>query len=152
MVETMTEEGTVVAIVGGECVVRLRPPDGQKCRQCGLCAAAADEAESRRVLRLPAMAGMEIGSAVQVEITQPNPAVAALSLFGIPAAGLGVGAAVGALLAGTVACPVWVGVAGGLCLGFLAATAVLRRLQRRLSAQGAFRARIIPYENGDVRY
>jgi len=105
-----------------------------------------------RVPRLSAMPVKEIGSAVEVGITRPNPAVAALSLFGIPTAGLGVGAAVGAFLAGTVACPVWVGVAGGVCLGFLAATAVLRRLQRHFSAQGAFRARIIPYEDGNVRY
>ncbi len=89
MVESMIEEGMVIAVRGNECTVRLRQTDEDRCHQCGLCTAAAEDAEGRRILRVPLTGEAKVGATVRIEIRQPNVAILALVLFGMPMVAVG---------------------------------------------------------------
>jgi len=140
---TFIEEGTVVAVLGRECVVRLRGEEGDRCRKCGLCQAAAQEDDLRRILRLAVSEPVRVGMTVRVEVRQPNSAALALMLFGLPMAGAAAGAVIGSAGAGLIGWPQWIGVLVGAVAGLLVAARIVRATERRWKAKGAFMPRMV---------
>ena len=148
---TFIEEGTVVAVLDRECVVRLRGEEGDRCRQCGLCQAAAEESDRRRILRLPVTQPVQVGMTVRVEVRQPNSAALAMVLFGLPMAGAAAGAVIGGAGAGLIGWPRWVGVLVGAVAGLLVAARIVRATERRWKAKGAFTPRIVLAADGAIQ-
>jgi len=140
---TFIEEGTVVAVLDRECVVRLRGEEGDRCRKCGLCQAAAQEDDLRRILRLAVSEPVRVGMTVRVEVRQPNSAALALMLFGLPMAGAAAGAVIGSAGAGLIGWPQWIGVLVGAVAGLLVAARIVRATERRWKAKGAFMPRMV---------
>jgi positive regulator of sigma E activity len=146
MMEKRIEEGTVVAVAGEECVVRLRPTKEDACRNCMLCVAAARDSEERRTMKLSGVGAMPIGSCVHVEIRQPNSAVAAMVIFGVPLVALAAGGIMGDALASLMGQIDWIGAATGAGLGLCAGCLVVKRTERRWVPS----ARIIPEGYGEA--
>jgi len=140
---TFVEEGTVVAVFGKECVVRLRGEEGDRCRKCGLCQAAAQEDDRRRILRLAVSEPVQVGMTVRVEVRQPNSAALAMVLFGLPMAGAAAGAVIGGAGAGLIGWPQWIGVLVGAVAGLLVAARIVWATERRWKAKGAFTPRMV---------
>lgn len=129
MVETREENGVVVSLDDRTCLVRLFPKEGEekKCEQCGLCKAAV---EHDRLLRAPLPPDVREGEHVRVIIRQPNPALIALLLFGVPLVALIVGGVAGWYAALYAGFPEWTGVCGGIALGLGGCYFLIRGLDR----------------------
>ena len=142
--------GRVVGRKNGEVEVRLSAKGEAGCRGCGMCLSSDKGASSCRVVHVTGGDALEEGAEVRVEITEPDPAVAALLVFGLP---LGLAAAMAGLAALVLSIaghpPHWAAGVGasavGLFLGFLAARAVERHWRKA----GAFQVRLLP-QRGQV--
>jgi positive regulator of sigma E activity len=145
-VTARVERGVVLSVEGGEPLVRLDPPDKEACRRCGLCAASASLAEERRLLRIPSPSPLRAGDAVRVEIEEPDPALAALLLFGLPLVVCGSAAGAGGAAAWAAGLPTWTGALAFAAPALAASAFAIRAIERRWTARGAFRTRIVDVE------
>jgi hypothetical protein len=148
--ETIRERGTVIAVEGDACRVRLDPGDEARCRQCGLCAASAQKAEERRVLRVEEAGPRTVGEAVVVEVVQPNSAVAALAVFGLPSLGAGALAGLAFWASGAAGLAPTIPALGAGVLGAAAGLAGVKLADRAWRRRGAFRARIVEDSGGET--
>jgi positive regulator of sigma E activity len=148
-VATRIESGVVLSVEGGLSLVRLDPPDEEACRRCGLCAASALQAEERRLLRVPSPESLRPGDAVRVEIQEPEPAVAALLVFGLPLVVCAAAAGAGYALALAAGLPAWAGALALAAPALVGCAFAIRAVERRWKARGVFRTRIVDAEPGE---
>ena len=83
----------MLAIDDGKATVELS--QGEHCKSCGLCVSAAGRKMS---LVVDAVAGLEPGNTVTIAIDRSTSLVSVFFLFGLPLAGLIIGAAIGHFL------------------------------------------------------
>lgn len=129
----MREEGEVIALLGGTARVRLSQKSA--CSGCRACAALGPGA---MVIEARNLAGAGVGERVRLEITGPDPLLAALLVYGAPLAGLVAGCITGTALTGSETAGLGIGLAALACV-----YGALRRYERHVVQSGKASAVVI---------
>jgi sigma-E factor negative regulatory protein RseC len=137
----LREEGVVVSLDGESARVRILPR-----RSCGGCRACAALGPGETLIEARNLAGARPGEQVRIEISGPDPVLAAVLVYLIPLLGLIAGSIAGTALTGSEAAGLGTGVASLACL-YWAAHRYDLRVRRRGTAPAAVE-RIIERREG----